>query len=345
MKKFLLMLIVLLFVINITACNKNVRYEAEFLNVFDTMTKIISYTDSKEEFEKLSALIHDNLYEYHQLFDIYNNYENLNNIKTINDKAGIEPVKVDRRIIDLLLFSKDAYIRTNGKCNIALGSVLKIWHQYREEGIDDFENASLPPISMLQSAMNHTDINKVIIDTEASTIYLADPEMSLDVGSVAKGYAVEQVCKNAEKQGYTSVLVSVGGNVRAIGNKDGEGLPWSVGIQNPNSESDQLTITMVDIIGRSVVTSGIYERYYTVSGKNYHHIIDPETLMPAEYFKSISIICSDSGLADELSTAIFCMPYEQGLAVINALSDTEALWVFPDDTIKYSANFETFIKQ
>lgn len=345
MKRHLLILIVLSLIITLTACKKNVRYGAEFLNVFDTVTQIISYMDSKEEFEKFSALIHDELYEYHRLFDIYNDYENLNNIKTINDNAGIEPVKVDQRIIDLLIFSKDAYIRTDGKCNIALGSVLKIWHQYREEGIDNPVNASLPTMNMLQSAVAHTDIDKVIIDTEASTVYLADPEMSLDVGAVAKGYAVEQVCKNAEKQGYTSALVSVGGNVRAIGNKDGEGLPWSVGIQNPNSDSDQSTIIMVDIIGNSVVTSGIYERYYTVSGKNYHHIIDPETLMPADYFKSVSIICGDSGLADELSTAIFCMHYEQGLALINALSDTEALWVFPDNSIKYSSNFETFIKQ
>lgn len=345
MKRFLLILIVLTLIIASTACKKNVRYEAEFLNVFDTVTQIISYMDSKEEFEKLSLLIHDDLYEYHRLFDIYNDYENLNNIKTINDNAGIEPVKVDQRIIDLLLFSKDAYIRTGGKCNIALGSVLKIWHQYREEGIDDAVNASLPSEDMLQSAMDHTDIDKLIIDTDKSTIYLSDPEMSLDVGAVAKGYAVEQVCKNAENQGYTSALISVGGNVRAIGNKDGEGLPWSVGIQNPNSESDQTTITMVNIIGKSVVTSGIYERYYTVDGKNYHHIIDPETLMPADYFKSVSIICRDSGLADELSTAIFCMPYEQGLAVINSLSDTEALWVFTDDSIKYSANFESYIKQ
>lgn len=345
MKRFLPMLIVLSLITTLTACEKNVRYEAEFLNVFDTVTQIVSYMDSKEEFEKFAALIHDDLYDYHRLFDIYNDYKNLNNIKTINDKAGIEPVKVDRRIIDLLLFSKDAYIRTDGQCNIALGSVLKIWHQYREEGIDDAANASLPSEDMLRSAMTHTDINNVIIDTDASTIYLADPEMSLDVGAVAKGYAVEQVCKNAEKQGYTSALISVGGNVRAIGNKDGQGMPWNVGIQNPNSESDQEIIIIVDIIGKSVVTSGIYERYYTVNGKNYHHIIDPETLMPADYFKSVSIICSDSGLADELSTAIFCMPYEQGLAVINALSDTEALWVFPDDSIKYSANFETYIKK
>jgi len=80
-----------------------------------------------------------------------------------------------------------------------------------------------------------------------------------------------------------------------------------------------------------------------VDGKKYHHIIDPETLMPAGYFESVSIITIDSGIADELSTAIYCMPYEQGLSLIGSFPDTEAFWVFPDGTIKYSANFESYI--
>lgn len=334
---------VLSFMILFSSCEKKERYEAEFLNAFDTVTRIVSYMDDEEEFKKFSELIYNDLFEYHRLFDIYNDYENLNNIKTINDNAGIRPVKVDRKIIDLLIFSKEAYALTNAKCNVALGSILEIWHDYREAGIDDIENASLPPMSMLESAMQHTDINDVIIDVEASTVYLADPKMSVDVGAVAKGYAVEQVCKRAEELGYTSALIGVGGNIRAIGDKNGEGAPWNVGIQNPDTQNAEPTLIMVDIIGKSVVTSGNYERYYMVEGKKYHHIIDPETLMPAGYFESITIITVDSGIADELSTAIYCMPYEQGLAIIDSLPDTEAFWVFTDGTIKYSDNFESYI--
>ncbi|MDD4772635.1 MAG: FAD:protein FMN transferase [Eubacteriales bacterium] len=343
MKRILLILIAIYLSGTLYSCDNRFRYEAEFLNVFDTVTQIISYMDSRQEFEEFSGLIYDELYEYHRLYDIYNDYPGLNNIKTINDNAGKEAVTVDQKIIDMLLFSKEAYIKTGGKCNIALGSVLEIWHSYREKGIYDHENASLPPIELLQSAMEHTDINKIIIDTEDSTVYLSDPEMSLDVGAVAKGYAVEEVCKNAEEQGYTSALVSVGGNIRAIGDKDGKSLPWSVGIQNPDPDGNEPLITMVDIVGKSVVTSGIYERYYTVDGKNYHHIIDPETLMPADYYISVSIICRDSGIADVLSTAIFCMPFQESFDLINTLDDTEAFWVFPDNTVKYSENFASYI--
>ena len=90
----------------------------------------------------------------------------------------------------------------------------------------------------------------------------------------------------------------------------------------------------------ALVTSGSYQRYYTVNGVNYHHIIDPETLMPAEHFKSLSILCKNSGLADALSTAVFCMDYEQGVELINSMEGVSALWFLPDGTLCYSDDFK-----
>lgn len=94
-----------------------------------------------------------------------------------------------------------------------------------------------------------------------------------------------------------------------------------------------------------MVTSGIYERYYTVNGQQYHHIIDPETLMPSAYFVSVSIVCQDSGLADALSTAVFNMPYDQGSELIEKLEGVEAMWVLYDGTEKYSTGFQDLIKE
>lgn len=328
---------------NFTACgNKKTRYEGQFLSLFDTVTTIVAYTESKDEFVRFSELIQDSLKEYHELYDIYNDYEGINNIKTINDNAGIAPVKVDKRIIDLLLFSKDQYEKTGGKINVAFGSVIKIWNQYREEGIEDFENAKVPPIDMLKEAAKHTDINKVIIDEEQSTVFLEDSNMSIDVGAVGKGYATEMVSQIAMENGFTSGLLSVGGNIRAIGSKEND-TPWNVGIQNPDQESEKTSLHTVYISDFSLVTSGNYERTYTVDGKSYHHIIDPETLFPTEYFTAVTIICRDSGIADALSTAIFNMPFEQGLEYINSLPETEALWVFNNGEIKYSAGFKNYL--
>jgi len=334
-------------IMNISACNKTEqsRFEAEFLELFDTATRIVGYAESEEKFTEYSQLIYDSLKEYHELYDIYNDYDGINNIKTINDNAGIKPVKVDQRIIDLINFSEEKYKITNGKTNIALGAVLKIWHDYRTEGIDDPEKAVLPPMDKLEAAKKHTDINNIIIDEANSTVFLNDPEMSLDVGAVAKGYATEQVSKIAKENGFVSGLISVGGNVRAIGSKSGGNEQWSVGIQNPDKESKDSILKVVNISNMSLVTSGNYERYYTVNGKRYNHIINEETLFPSEYFASVSIICENSGTADALSTAVFSMPFEQGLELINSLDKTEAMWVYNDGEIKYSENFESLIKK
>jgi FAD:protein FMN transferase len=351
LRKLTAVLLIMILAFNLSACGnsknngkqeKN-RYDAQFLMLFDTVTQIIGYTGSKDEFTKQANMIYDNLEQYHQLYDIYNNYDGINNVKTINDQAGITPVKVDQRIIDLLLFSKEAYKMTDGKVNVAFGAVLKIWHEHREAGIADPEQATLPDMQQLKEASGHTDINQVIIDEKNSTVYLTDPEMSLDVGAVAKGYATEQVARIAEKNGFTNGLISVGGNVRSIGVR-GDGTPWKVGVQNPYDQNGE-DISKVNLTEGSLVTSGVYERYYTVNGKNYHHIIDPVTLYPAEYFLSISILCPDSGLADALSTSVFNMPFEQGLALIESLPDTEALWVFPDKTVKTSSHFKDFVAE
>lgn len=350
-KKITAVITMIMLLLSLTACTsaekvvEKTRYEAEFMELFDTVTRIVGYAESEEEFSQYSQILYDNLKEYHELYDIYNDYEGINNIKTINDNAGIEPVKVDKRIIELLLFCKDAYEMTNGKTNVAYGAVLRIWHDYRDEGINDPENAKLPPLEDLQEASKHTNIEDVIIDEENSTVFLKDTEMSLDVGAVAKGYATEQMYKIAKESGLTSGLISVGGNVRAIGKNVVTDESWNVGVQNPDTESEKSVLEVVKINDASMVTSGDYERYYTVDGKQYNHIINPETLFPAEYFRSISIIIQDSGKADALSTALFSMPYDEGLELINSLPDAEAMWILKDGTFKYSDGFEKLIKK
>ncbi len=358
-RRIIVITLLITIIVNMTGCGliekKPTRYQAQFLELFDTVTTIIGYADSKEEFSEFAQSVHDILEQYHELYDIYNDYEGVNNIKTINDNAGIAPVKVDRKIIDVLLKSKEAYTLSQGKKNIAFGAVLRVWHEYREAGLADPDNASLPDMELLKEKALHTDINKVIIDEEASTVYLEDPEMSLDVGAIAKGYATEQVVQQLNAKGYYNALISVGGNVRAMGSKGidlretdasgKESIPWSVGIQNPDQESDNQYIELLDLRDKSLVSSGDYERYYTVNGKRYHHIINPETLMPADYFTAVSIVTEDSGWADALTTVIFNMPYEDGLKLIEGLSDTEALWVFQDGSLKYTDGFAAYLKQ
>lgn len=314
------------------------QYKAGYIDVFDTVTEFIGYNDTKEDFFETSRELNEQLKVYHQLYDIYNEYDGINNLKTINLNAGIQPVVVDQKIIDLLKFSKDLYQKTNGEINIAMGSVLSIWHNYRSFGKE------LPPMETLQAASKHCDINNIIIDEEASTVYLADSEMSLDVGSIGKGYAVQMVADYARKSGITNMVINCGGNVAAIGSKPDE-TNWIFGIQNPDLQASSNVLKRVSIKDKCLVTSGDYQRYYVVDGVEYCHIIDPDTLMPPTYFSAVSIICDHSGLADALSTALFNMPYEEGLTLINSIDNAEAIWVLKDGTIKYSDNFQEYITE
>ena len=349
-KRVLSVLLVLVMLCNVTGCanSRQTRYEASFLELFDTVTKIVGYAKNKEEFTEYTQLIYDELKVYHELYDIYHDYDGINNIKTINDNAGIKPVKVDQKIIDLIKLSKEAYELTEGKMNIALGAVLTLWHDYRERGTQEPENAALPPMEELKERAEHTNIEDVILNEEESTVFLKDPKMSLDVGSVGKGYATEQVSKTLKERGYLHVMLSVGGNLKAIGTKltdNNKEIPWSAGVQNPDMESENTNLYILNLEDYSLVTSGVYQRYYTVDGKQYHHIIDPNTLMPSDYFLSVSIVCKDSGMADVLTTALFNMSYEDGLKFIEKFDETQALWVFKDGSIEYTAGFEHMIKK
>ena len=312
------------------------------VDVFDTVTFFIGYADDQETFDEQAIVLKKELARYHKYYTIYSSYEDLNNLRTINLNAGISPVKVDPEIIDLLKFSIELYEKTNGQINIAMGSVLSIWHDYRTAGINEPENAKLPSMEELQEAAKHTDIHQIIIDEEASTVYLADPEMSLDVGSIGKGYAVQMVADYARELGYDNLIINCGGNVASVGPRADDSL-WTLGIQNPDLTAKEDVIKTVTFADKCLVTSGDYQRYYTVDGVEYCHIIDPDTLMPANHFKAVSIIASHSGLADALSTALFNMSYEEGLALINGMENAEAIWIFEDGTIKYSEHFEEYI--
>lgn len=319
---------------------KEKRFQATYLDLFDTVTVIAGYERDKDTFDSNAAMIYRELSVYNQLFDIYNNYDGISNIKTVNDNAGIAPVKVDEKIIDLLEFSKAAYDLTSGQVNVAMGSVLRIWHEAREYGAEHPESAYLPDKAALFEASKHTDIQNIVTDRSAGTVFLPDSSMSIDVGAVGKGYAAQAICSSLKSEGISGYTVSIGGNVCTLGKKP-DGTQWSVGVSDPeDASSPLLTLGVSDL---SVVTSGSYQRFYTVDGAKYHHIIDPDTLYPSSQWLSVTVISPDSSLADVLSTALFNMDENTGRELIESLPDTEAMWIDADGNTDFSSGFEDFI--
>lgn len=328
------------------------RYSTIFYDVFDTVTQVIAYCESEEEFGKQMDALHEDLIAYNQLYDIYNDYDGVVNVKTINDNACKAPVQVDDRILSMLELARRMYDISNGKINIAMGSVLGIWHDYREAAEQNTNEADnkLPTQEELEAAAQHCDINDLVIDEDAKTVYLSDPEMSLDVGSVGKGYAVEMVCQAAQARGLTSALVSVGGNLRAIGAKP-DGSQWTGGVEDPWNASEVYTDTNsifgspINMSDMALVTSGDYQRFFAVDGKRYHHLIDPDTLWPATYFNSVTVLCPDSGVADCLTTALFCMPLDEGQKLVESLDGVEAMWCTTDKQAVTSSGWDSHLKK
>ena len=312
------------------------QYSATFLTVFDTVTTILGRDVSEAAFTEKAQAVHDELLRYHQLFDIYNEYEGLNNLKTVNDHPG-EAVSVDKAIVDMLLDCKAYYELTGGRVNAAMGSVLRLWHEAREDGLNDFANAYLPDGEALAQAAEHADWDDVLIDEANNTVTIADPGLRLDVGAIAKGWSVQRAAETAPE----GLLISVGGNVCATGPKDSTGTPWVVGVQDPDGGENYLHTLY--LTKGSMVTSGDYQRAYMVDGELYHHIIDPDTLYPGNLWRAVTVVCPDSGLADALSTALFLLPIEEGQKLLDACEST-AMWVDAEGNMYYSEGFQDLIR-
>ena len=332
------------------------KYSTVFMDTFDTVISLIGYAENQETFNARADETHAMYLHLHKMFDTYNSYadEGIVSVYDVNLKAASEPVQVDPVLFGLLTFCKSHYELVKGQTNVAMGSVLSIWHEYREAGLDDPENAKLPPMADLQAAARHMNIDDLILDEAEQTVYFADPEMKLDVGAVAKGYATEIVSQMLLAGDMPSFIISAGGNVRC-GQKPLDGRArWGVGIQDPGPIDGMAGTGYMDVLyltNLSVVTSGDYQRYYTVDGERdhhlndpdtlytvdgvrYHHLIDPDTLYPGRHMRAVTIVTQDSGLADALSTAVFLMPYEQGRAFVEALDGVEAYWVLMDGSVQ-----------
>ena len=333
MKKALSAILLVAMLSVLCSCSKTEkRYTATSFDYFDTVTNIVGYAVSEEEFDNTKNYIFSELEKYHRLYDIYNSYDGIANIKTINESRS--PVKVDGDIINLIEYGKNIYSLTDGKTNIAMGAVLSIWHDCREDG------THLPEMSELISASEHCNPDDIVIDKASGTVFLSDEEMSLDVGAIAKGYAAEMIAESLREKGISGYLISIGGNVCAVGAKP-DGKQWTVGIEDPFGDGFCETVGVRDV---SVVTSGSYQRYCELDGVRYHHIIDSDTLFPENRFVSVTVISGNSALADALSTALFNMNIEQGKALVASLEDTHAMWLTADGEKLCSDGFKEFIK-
>lgn len=337
MKKLICVLSCLLFMSGCSTPKEKelTKYSTTLMEAgFDTFIQFTGYCEDEETFLNYGKQLQKEFIQYNALFDKYNDYEGIHNIKTINDQAGVAPVTVHEDIIELLTFAKEYDIKTNHNFDITLGNLLEVWHTYREQAINGGV-AAIPSMEELTEAKEKSGWNYVEIDEENNTVYISNPDVSLDVGAVAKGFACEKVAQSLIESGFTSGIINAGGNVRIIGQKPNQS-DWEIGIQIPDPTLNDSLIRLKANDDISVVTSGDYQRYYEYEGEKMHHIIDPVTMMPSRHTRAVTVLTKDSGVADILSTTLFTLSYEDGKALLEQLKNdglqVEAVWLFDETT-------------
>lgn len=349
----LLVVIALLFSL-LASCKPKVRmkFSFDYFDSFDTLVKATGYFFTQEEADKFDKKLAERLKYYDNLFDCHKEHEGVNNVYTINKMAGKEKVKVDAALLELISQSKTLGLKYDSRVNIAFGAVIELWEKSMTEALENDElKAATPDIEVLKERAKYASLNNIIIDKEESTVYITDERTKINLGSVAKGYAVELICNELKEDGFDSVVLSAGGNVKTIGHPNGETKrKWTIGVENPYSasemkEGDSEIYDILYTMDKAIVTSGDYQRFfYGLDNVKYNHIIDTRTLSSARNFTAVTVITKDSGIADFLSTLLFTLTYEEGAEVIKDFPDTEALWINFDNTEFYTDGLKHYSK-
>ena len=348
MKRIISIILCAVCILSLFGCqggfNSKKRFSETVYDAFDTVTTVTVYDTDSESFKKHFNEFKNELERYDRLYSIYDEYDDLVNLYEINNRASSAPIKADKDIIAMLLYGKESYKRTLGAVNIAMGAVLKLWHDSREYSLENPEKAYVPDKKALLEASKHTDINDLVIDEKNETVFFRDPELLLDAGAVAKGYAAQRISDFLKNGIWSDFAISIGGNVITSGYKNSDGsTKWNIQLESPDKKSSSPEV--VGVSGQSVVTSGDYQRFFTVNGKKYCHIIDPETLMPADSFSAVSVITNNSSLGDALSTALFILPLSEGMKLIEGIDGAEAVWTAKGGNKTYSSGFKSYLKQ
>jgi thiamine biosynthesis lipoprotein len=322
-------------------CSTTLTEIGASMNGSEIAVNFTGYVKKKSAYDPLVDLVKSEFLRLNHIFDKYNDVAGVNNVKAINDNAGIAPVVVDQALIDLLLIAKEWTTKSEGTFDITLGSVLKIWHNYREEGQNLNSNGQLGPIPTLpelQNAAKYVGWNFVQIDDTANTVYLTDTHASLDLGGISKGYATDLVAAKLKEAGLESGLLSFGGSSSVIIGSKPNGLNWNVAVRAPIRGNPYVELDNVYFPASfALSSSGDDQNYYQGSDNNYyHHIIDPVTLYPVNHgVHSVTVFTTETAtIAEALSKTLFILPIEQAYAYLDQYNldhpdqTLYAIWIF-----------------
>lgn len=294
---------------------------------------VISIYDEDQASNEVFDAVFDNIYEYEQM--ISKNIEQTV-VDKINDNAGVEEVKVPDSLYNLVENAIHFSEISNGAFDVSIGPLVQLW------GIGTSE-AAVPETDAIEDAISKVDYHRIKLDSMEKTIYLEESGMIMDLGAIAKGYIADEVKSIILDHGYESAIINLGGNVLMVGNKPNSA-SWSVGVRNPLSDSSS-HLGILSLNDNSIVSSGVYERFFEENGVRYHHLINPKTGYPEQNeLMAVSIISNESMIGDALSTAVFVMGLDQGYDLVESLDGVEAIFILRDMRVVVTPDLKASFK-
>lgn len=240
-------------------------------------------------------------------------------VMSINHAAGLHPVKVSQPVFDLIACAHAASLLPESLFNFTIGPLVKRWKI-------GFRGDSIPPAEEIEALLPLINPRQVLLDKVACTVFLQQKGMEIDLGAIAKGYIADRVRDYLQREGVTHALINLGGNIQTLSGSPEEA-GWGIGLKKPFAAPDAL-IGVINVRGKSVVTSGIYERYFELNSQRYHHILDPRSGYPLDNeLLSVTVISEDSIDGDIATTLLYGMGVEKGLAYLGTRPELEAIFV------------------
>ncbi len=305
--------LLLVFCILVQACSPNSGHKPVRSSKF-LMGTLVTVTVSGQQNQTLKAI--DAVFDEIRRIEDLTSFHSASELSRINDMAGKQPVKVSQELVRLISNGLSFARETKGAFDPTIGAVTRLW------GFSGSEESRIPQKSEIESALQKVGWQKVLVDNQDNSIFLPESGMALDLGGIAKCYALDCVRVVLTKNGVLSALVDIGGDILALGEKE-PGMAWNIGVQNPREPKRLYAV--VKIKDRAVITSGDYERCFFQDGKRYHHILDPRTGYPAEGMQSVTIVAPNAMTIP--STGVFVMGVSAGIEFLGAIKGVNGLIV------------------
>lgn len=294
--------------------------------------KVATAVDRVEEAQQAIQLAKNKM---QALVDVVNSWDPKSDTSRINANAGKRPVKIDAQLMRILLRARRISEMSDGAFDITFSPVGRLW---KLRPI----NPVVPDDKEIAETLKLVNYKDLVLDQQAGTAFLRKAGMRIDLGGIAKGAVIDAGARSLKASGFENALVNAGGDLYAVGAKGDQ--EWKVGITDPRNASGPVMGKLL-LRNLAVATSGDYEKMIEITGKRYHHIIDPRTGRPADKCISVTVIAPDAETADGFSTAFFVMGSKAAMSLCERLENIEAVLIDADFNVIYSSGFPKIIER